>query len=224
MKKLMIMAAVLCAATGCREQAGNNASNSGNASAGAPATQAGTKKFANNPNNNFSASMKEKYVDFSFDYPDGWREKIAPDAGNFVQIYAPEVDGLEPFSFALGNASGTGIPAADKQLMTTLLPQFERQFGSSIQDFNVTARGERQLGQYTAEGFSFTGKAPGPGGQPVELSGRIDIILPPGEQRGVTAISLAYDRGSGAPAPDAIAQAEPMRLIYGSLKVGNASR
>jgi len=225
MNKRPIALAILLALAACGDanQTANNSS--GNAGAAAEAPQpAGGRTFVNNPNNNFSASMKEKYVDFSFTYPEGWRERIAPDAGNFVQVYAPEVNGLEPFSFALGHASGSGIAAADKQLMATLLPQFEQQFGSSIQDFEVTGRGERQLGSYATQGFDFTGKAPGPGGQPVELSGRLDIILPPGQQRGVTAISLAYDRGNGAPAPAAIAQQEPMRLIYDSLKVGNDSR
>jgi hypothetical protein len=225
MKKLMIAAAILCAAAGCKPQASDNGSRSSDSSVSAAPTDQlpGSKRFVNDPKNNFSAKMKEKYVDFSFSYPEGWREKISPEAGNFVQVYAPEVDGLEPFSLALGNASGSGNAATDKVLMESLLPQFEQQFGSSIQDFEVTGRGERQLGRYNAHGFSFTGKAPGPAGKPVDLVGRIDVIVPPGQQRGVTAISLAYDRGSGAPSPDALGQMEPFRTIYGSLSVGSDS-
>jgi hypothetical protein len=48
--------------------------------------------------------------------------------------------------------------------------------------------------------------------------------VPSGQQRGVTVISLAYDRGSGAPSTDAFAQMEPFRTIYESLRIGSDSR
>ncbi len=226
MKKLMTTATILCATAGYTQQASNDSSCSSNASASAaPADQSSrTKQFVNNPNNDFSAKMKAKYVDFSFTYPEDWTEGIAPDAGNFVQVYAPNAGRLEPFSFALGNANGTGNAEADKALMEVLVPQLEQQFGSSIREYEVTERGERQLGQYTAHGFSFTGKAPGTTGEPVDLAGRVDVIVPPGQQRGVTAISLAYDRGSGAPSTDSFDQMEPFRTIYESLRIGSDSR
>ena len=93
MKKLMITATILCATTGCTQQASDDGSRSSNASASvAPADQSSrTKRFVNNPNNDFSTKMKAKYVDFSFTYPEDWTEGIAPDAGNFVQVYAPRV-------------------------------------------------------------------------------------------------------------------------------------
>jgi hypothetical protein len=212
----------LLAVAGCKQAVGGIAGGSASGAAATAGPAAGAKRFVNNPNNNFSAKMKEKYVDFSFDYPEGWQEKIDPSESNFVQVAAPAVNDVEPTLFAVGNASAFGPPEQRRQLLESLLPQFERQFGSSFQDFEVTWRGERRVGRYETLGLGFTGRL-GAEGRIVNAAGRIDIIVPADADRGVTLISLVLDEG-GAPTPDQIETMPAFRTIYDSLRVGSDSK
>lgn len=211
----------LLAATACNRTEGNNAAEAAPTGAKSVPT-AGAKRFVNNPNNNFSASMKESYVDFTFDYPTGWEEKIDASESNFVQVVAPPVNEVNPFVFAVGNASAQGPREQRRQLLQSLLPQFEQQFGSSFQDFDVKWRGERQVGRYKTLGIGFTGWVQSPGGK-LNAAGRIDIIVPEEEERGVTLISVALSPGE-APAPDQMESLPEFRTIYDSLRVGRESR
>jgi hypothetical protein len=217
MKQWVFGLAVVCALGGCSGAEENKAAG-GNAAAQAPAQPAG-KRFVNNPNNNFPADLKEKYTDFSFSYPQEWREEIEPTGSNFVQVSAPVAGELQPYVFAVGPATATGNAEVDKPLLRQLLPQLEQQFAQSFQNFAVDWRGEQRLGRYETMSIGFTGQAPGPQG-PIDAAGRIDVIVPPGSQRGVTTISVAFDRGQGKPTPLGLAQAEPFRGIYDSLQLG----
>lgn len=212
----------LLAAAGCNLDESSNAGGSASGSGTSGASAAGTKRFVNSRNNNFSASMKEKYVDFSFDYPEGWQEKIDPAESNFVQVAAPAVNEIEPMLFAVGNATAYGPPEQRRQLLQSLLPQFERQFGASFEDFDVTWRGEQRVGSHETTGIGFTGKLTREG-QTVNAAGRIDIIVPPDSERGVTLISLVLDP-SEAPTPDRIETMPQFRTMYDSLQVSNAPR
>ena len=213
----MTALAGLLALAGCNRTEGNNAAQAAPASEkSGPA--AGAKRFVNNPNNNFSASMKEKYVDFAFDYPEGWEEKIDPSESNFVQVVAPPVNDISPFVFAVGNASAAGPREQRRQLLQSLLPQFEQQFGSSFEDFDVKWRGERQVGRYQTLGIGFTGRVAAPSGT-LNAAGRIDIIVPEDQDRGVTLISMALSPDE-APEPDQFEANPAFRTIYDSLRVG----
>jgi hypothetical protein len=204
--------------------AGCNQPQSGNGSASAPEAvtksgpAAGAKRFVNNPNNNFSAAMKEKYVDFTFDYPEGWEEKIDPSESNFVQVAAPSGNETPPFVFAVGNASAFGPRDQRRQMLQSLLPQFEQQFGAGFQDFDVKWRGERQVGRYRTLGIGFTGRVAAPAGT-LNAAGRIDIIVPEDQERGVTLISIALNPDE-APAPEQFETLPAFRTIYESLRVG----
>ena len=211
----------LLALAGCNRTEGNDAA------AASPTEQksgpaADAKRFVNKPTNNFSASMKEKYVDFAFDYPAGWEEKIDPSERNFVQVLAPPVNEVPSFVFAVGNATADGPPAQRRQLLQSLLPQFEQQFGASFEDFDVKWRGERQVGRYQTLGIGFTGRMNAPSGT-VNAAGRIDIIVPEGEQRGVTLISMALSPDE-APTPEQFETLPAFRTIYDSLRVGKGAR
>jgi hypothetical protein len=217
----MTALAGLLALTGCNRTEGNNATQA-NAGAQKSGPAAGAKRFVNNPNNNFSASMKAKYVDFSFDYPEEWEEKIDPSESNFVQVVAPPVNDISPFVFAVGNASAAGPREQRRQLLQSLLPQFEQQFGSSFEDFNVKWRGERQVGRYQTLGIGFTGRMNAPSGT-LNAAGRVDIIVPEDEQRGVTLISMALSPNE-APTPEQFENLPAFRTIYDSLRVGREAR
>ena len=206
----------LVGVAGCNQSQGNNAANSGAPAANSAAAAA--KRFVNKPDNNFSASMKEKYVDFAFDYPAEWEEKIDPSENNFVQVMAPPEKEISPFVFAVGNAAASGPPEQRQQMLQSLLPQFEKQFGASFQNFDVKWRGERQVGRYETLGIGFTGQVATPDG-PLEAAGRIDIIVPEGQDRGVTLISIALSPDA-APAPDRIEALPAFRTIYDSLRIG----
>ena len=207
----------LIALSGCNQTGGNDANG---AAPGAQKSEAAaaTKRFVNSPDNNFSAAMKEKYVDFAFDYPADWQEKIDPSESNFVQVMAPPVKEISPFVFAVGNAAASGPPEQRRQMLQSLLPQFEQQFGASFQDFDVKWRGERQVGRHETLGIGFTGQVATPDG-PLNAAGRIDIIVPEGQDRGVTLISIALSPDA-APAPDQIETLPAFRTIYDSLRIG----
>jgi hypothetical protein len=211
----------LLAIAGCNGTQGNDSAEAAPAAEKSGPT-ADTKRFVNSPNNKVSAAMKASYVDFTFDYPAGWEEKIDPSESNFVQVLAPSDNEISPFVFAVGNATAEGPREQRRQLLQSLLPQFEQQFGSSFQDFDVKWRGERQIGRYKTLSIGFTGRVPGPAGN-INAAGRIDIIVPEEEDRGVTLISVALNPAE-APAPDQIETLPAFRTIYDSLRVGRESK
>lgn len=211
----------LMALAGCNlPEEGGNAQ--GRASANATAPAAATKRFVNNPNNDFSASMREKYADFAFDYPADWQQTIDKNQSNFVQVHAPAENEVPPMVVAVGNASASGPPAQRRQLLQSLIPQFEQQFGAGFRDFKVAWRGERQIGRYETTSIGFTGRVPGKG-ETLNAAGRIDIIVPPEEERGVTLISVAMSP-TETPAPEQIENMPAFRTVYDSLRIGEESR
>jgi hypothetical protein len=216
------LVAALAGTAGCNQSPGGNGSASAPEAASKSGPAAGTKRFVNNPANNFSAAMKEKYVDFAFDYPEGWEEKIDPSESNFVQVLAPSQDDISPFVFAVGNATATGPSEQRRQMLQSLLPQFEQQFGSSFEDFDVKWRGERQIGRHRTLGIGFTGRVAAPAGT-LNAAGRIDIIVPEDQERGVTLISVALSPDE-APAPEQFESLPEFRTIYDSLRVGKEAK
>jgi len=52
------------------------------------------------------------------------------------------------------------------------------------------------------------------------MSGRGDIVLPPGAQRGVLIISLVTDRSDEMSAPDRVGESGSLKAIYDSFRLG----
>lgn len=220
-------AALLAALGGCSGSPGNRAD--ANADGNAAANEAvpeppATVHFVNSRQNALSANLRRFYIDFSFDYPAAWAVTPPRTDGterNFVRVAAPPVEGYEPFSLVVGFATGRGDAEQDRREIERALPQVAEQFGETLDNYRVASVGRSRVGSYESWNWRFSASAPGiEGGRPARISGRGDIILPPGANRGVLLISLVTDRAGEATAPEQVGQTGALKAVYDSFRLG----
>lgn len=192
-------------------------------SSGASSSQA-TSRFVNSRENARSPNLQRNYVDFSFDYPSNWAITPQPTDGtasNYVRVAAPAVDNYEPYAFHVGQAYGSGDAAADRRDLEQALPQIAAQFGSTLQNYQVTSMGPARFGNYDSWGWRFSASAPSLGGSaPAQVYGRGDIILPPGQTKGVLILTLVTDRAGDVTSPDQVGESGPLRAVFDSFQLG----
>lgn len=234
--KLMIAAAVvLVALASCEDstddRSGANASSGAGANASlvvnaSSADQADVDRemvrFVNSTTNATSEGLRRNYLDFSFEYPAGWTVTPQRNDGtdrNYVRVAPPPIDGYEPFAFHVGYASANSD--AERTVLEQSLPQFAEQFGSSMQDYRVTSIGRDQVGEYESLTWRFSATAPAmvKGGQPAQIYGRGDIVLPPGATRGVTIISLMTNRTDEARGPAEVGESGTLKAVFDSFRL-----
>lgn len=221
--------AILVVALGaCNVSVGTNGSTGsadGNTAVAPAAT--GTAHFVNTRENAHTPSLRAHYVDFSFDYPASWRITPAKTDGterNFVRVAAPLDMGIEPFAFHVGSAYGSPDPATARRQFEEIIPQFASQFGSNFQNYRVASVGPARIGTYDSFGWTFTAQMPDArGGAPIQVYGRGDAVLPPGNTEGVLLISLATSRAGDINSPDQVGASGPLRQVLDSFRVGTAS-
>lgn len=210
------------ALAGCNElsQPGNTASVTVNALAPAPAST-GTQRFVNSRANAVSEGLQRNYVDFHFDYPQGWiispQRNDGTDA-NFVRVASPLDRGFVAYAFHVGTAYGSGNADSDRRDMERELPGVARRFGSTLTNYEVVRIGPDQIGQYNTMGWHFTAR-PGTSNDPVTIYGRGDILLPPGARRGVLIITMTTDRSLDIRSTDDIARSAAMRTVFESFRL-----
>ncbi len=226
--KRIIAAALLAALAGCDASVGNMTDIGSNASQNEAADAApATVRFANSRQNALSDNLRRFYVDFSFDYPASWSVTPPRTDGterNFVRVAAPSIEGYEPFSFHVGFATGSGDAAQDRRDIDQALPRVAEQFGSTLENYRVASTGRERIGSYETWNWRFSATAPAVGnGRPARLNGRGDIILPPGETRGVLIIALVTDRTDETPTPAEIGESGTLKAVYDSFRLGAAT-
>ena len=221
-----IPAILILALGACDVSTGTNGSASGAEAAPAAAPTA-TARFVNSRENARTPTLREHYVDFSFDYPANWRitpPKTDGTERNFVRVAAPLDMGFEPYAFHVGSAYGSGDPETDRRQFEQIIPQFASQFGSNFQNYRVVSIGPARLGDYDSYGWLFTASAPDVrGGAPVQVYGRGDVVLPAGNTEGVLLISLATSRAGDINSPDQVGASGPLREIFDSFRIGAAA-
>lgn len=220
-------AALLAALGGCDISIGNMTDIGGNAAANEAAEEApATVRFVNSRQNALSPNLRRFYIDFSFDYPASWTVTPPRTDGterNFVRVAAPPVDGYEPFSFHVGFATGSGDAEKDRREIEQALPRVAEQFGRTLENYRLASVGRSRVGPYESWNWRFSASAPAvDDGRPARLTGRGDIILPPGADRGVLIISLVTDRTDEAPTPEQVGESGTLGAVYDSFRLGNA--
>jgi len=225
--KKMIAAALLAALGGCEASVGNRADSGSNASENQAAAPA-TVRFVNSRQNALSDNLRRFYIDFSFDYPPSWAVTPPRTDGterNFVRVAAPPIDGYEPFSFHVGFATGSGDAETDRRDIGQALPQVAERFGSTLENYRVASTGRARVGAYDSWNWRFSATAPGlEGGPPARINGRGDILLPPGERRGVLIITLVTDRTEEVRTPADVGEVGTLKAVYDSFRLGAADR
>lgn len=203
---------------------GNGSNRSAGGNEAAPAAPPATRHFVNARANAASEELRRNYVDFSFDYPGLWQvtpQRTDGTASNFVRVAAPENHGYTPYAFHVGWAAGSGDPAEDEATFTRLLPEFARDFGRSMQDYRIVSTGRDRIGRYESYGWRFTAAGPAQRGEPgARIYGRGDIVVPPGQSRGVMIVTLATDRSPDIRRADDIAANASIRAVFESFRLG----
>ena len=216
MKRFVLAAALLAALGGCEVKVGSG----GNAGGEAEAEEApALAHFTNSRDNARSEALQRHYVDFSFDYPAGWR--VQPPTGgdresNYVNLIAPQVRGLIPYAVNVGFAFGTGDAESDRREMARALPDIARQFGQGWSDYRMTFVGEDRVGRYDSHSWRFSARTADAAANRVH--GRGDIILPPGATRGVLIVSIATET-SDVDSPAEVGEDGPIRTIHDSFRL-----
>ena len=219
-------AALVAALAGC-----NAASDHGNEAAGHAANEAAPEappmvRFVNSRQNALSPNLRRFYIDFSFEYPGDWAVTPPRTDGterNFVRVAAPPVEGYEPYSLVVGFATGSGDAEKDRRDIEQALPRVAEQFGRSLENYRLASVGRSRVGAYESWNWRFSASAPGiDGGRPARITGRGDIILPAGADRGVLIVSLVTDRAGDAPSPEQVGETGTLKAVYDSFRLGAA--
>ena len=225
--KRIVAVLVLAALAGCGE-AGNNGAQATRSENQAAEALPPTVRFVNSRQNALGPNLRRFYIDFSFDYPATWAVTPPRTDGterNFVRVAAPPVEGYEPFSFHVGFATGSGDAEKDRRDIDQALPRVAEQFGSTLENYQVASTGRTRVGAYESWNWRFSATAPGiDGGRPARINGRGDIILPPGETRGVLIIALVTDRTDEAPTPADVGERGTLKAVYDSFTLGTGGR
>ena len=231
MRKIIAASAACAALAACDFSVGTGA---GGNSAGNSATTAGTAakapamtRFVNSRENARSDTLREHYADFSFYYPSDWTvspQRTDGTAQNYVRVASPPVDGFEAYAVHVGSAYGSGDAERDARDFEQALPGIAEQFGSTMPNYRVASIGRGRVASYDTHNWRFSATAPSPkGGEPVQIYGRGDIILPPGATRGVLMITLATSRADDVRRPEDVGETGILKAVYDSFRLQPAA-
>lgn len=145
-----------------------------------------------------SDHLKEKYTEFSFDYPADWQVKEAgqtSDAQNFVKVERTLPD-TEQGEFTLENfAVGYFTPSKDaeknEQLYSQLTEQMSEQFATGFPNYQKTSEGKTKIGAIEGYEFRFQSRLDDTARGPVTLWGRTILLPKPDSTKGVSLVLLA---------------------------------
>lgn len=203
MRGVLVAGVAALALAGCNFSAGVGGANStaqiggsANAQVGGDASaQSGLQHFVNSPANAQSPTLREHYVDFTFDYPQGFR--IAPGMGspqaqNFVKVVLQDANQTDMESFGVGTYYGSGNAAADRAAYPAFVQQLSGQLAAGFPNYRLVDQGETRVGFYDAYQFRFTGRYESAGERPLDIWGRVIMLpAPVGQTNGVTLLLLA---------------------------------
>lgn len=218
MRKAILIGAALVALAACNSSGGDEERS------GEPRSQEEHeewRRFVNSEDNAASDSLRDHYVDFSFEYPADWEIAEQPTDGsaqNYVQVSAPSVRGMEPIAFSVGSAYGTGDPATDGALFEGLIEQMSAQFGQAMDDYEMVSSGEQRVGGHDSYGWRFEGSVESREGEPVRVYGRADIVIPEGQENGVFLIAIVSEDANEADDAADIGESGVIEAIHDSFR------
>jgi hypothetical protein len=230
--RMVLMAGAALLAVAC-----NNAADSGNettlnASANSEGSAKGerrsdeeaTRRFVNSRDLAINDRLRERYIDFSFDYPRSWRsieQGPAERESNFAQIRAPQRNGSDTINVSFGTAGFNNIENASPEEFEQLIENLGRDMGRSWRNYRLVSHGRQRLGSHDSWGWRFTTEVPNPeGGDPIRVRGRADIYLPEGQSHGLYIITLVTENSEDFPDVEEVGQTGELRRIFDSLSFG----
>lgn len=186
--------------------------------AGDSADTAGTTQYTATLEG-LNEGLRERFVPFSFRYPEDWRvteRGQAADAMNFVKVEKSS-GGTTAENFAVGYLMLPAGQENDPELIGQLLTQLEQQFAQQFQGFQRVGDDRATLGGRQATGFRFTSKQ----GE-TDIFGRV-LLLPLGDGRGLSFVMLGTPVNSGLTSVDDLGEKGGLPVILRSFRIGEGA-
>ncbi len=148
-----------------------------------------------NSNAKLDGKLAERYVDFSFYYPQTWQKDPSaggPGATNFAKVERRIPPDLTQENFAVGQYLSAGSAEADRAAFHTVAENLSSQFEKRFPEYRKISEGETKAGVYDGYEFRFESVSRGTERGDIKVWGRV-IFVPPtdGTKNGVTLLMLA---------------------------------
>jgi hypothetical protein len=197
---------------------------SGGAGNQSEAAEEEMRRFVNSRDYAINERLRERYIDFSFEYPRSWaraRQDPPERESNFVLIRAPRRNGSDTTNVAFGTAGFNNAESATDEEFEQLMQQLGRDMGRQFDNFRLVSYGRQRLGRHDTWGWRFSADIPRPGGgEPVRAHGRGDIYLPEGQSHGLYVLTITTDAAEDFPAAREVGESGDLRRIFDSLSFG----
>ena len=229
--RIMLMAGAALLAAGCNNggDTGNNSISEqpkaqGNESSGDRAERPDgeeMRRFVNSRDLAINDRLRERYIDFSFEYPTSWRSMPQGPASretNFAQLRAPQRNGSDTATVAFGTAGFNNIESASPQEFEQLIERLGTDMGRTWRNYRLVSNGRQRLGSHDTWGWRFTTELPNrEGGAPVRVHGRADIYLPEGQSHGLYVVTIVTEHAEDFPDAEEVGNSGELRRIFDSL-------
>jgi len=120
------------------------------------------RRFVNSRDLAINDRLRERYIDFSFEYPRSWSsvpQGPAARESNFAQVRAPQRDGLATVSVAFGTAGFNNLERATAGEVEQLVGNLGRDIGRSWRNYRLVSHGRQRLGSHDTAPTSICRKA-----------------------------------------------------------------
>ena len=140
-------------------------------------------------------SMKEKFVGFTFNYPEKF--VVMPDTTNFIKVEEkmkdPEKGDFTLENFAVGNMSANLAPSSMEQdlLFPMLLEQMETKIAAGFPGYKKAGEVMEEVAGVKGRALTFQAELKNTPRGDITLYGKVLLARPPGKERGVSIIMLA---------------------------------
>ena len=165
-----------------------------------PITRAGLTTYVNEKDK-IPASLREKFVAFSFQYPRSFEVQPQSNA-NFIKVekYASAGKGNTAENFAVGYAVFNDPSTQSAELYDNVLDQLGQQLGAGFLNYKETKRTYTRVDGINSRTVLFQGAikdAPS-----ISIYGKTILVHPPGKPNGVTILMLGTSMSRDVTKPD----------------------
>lgn len=160
----------------------------------------GTVEFVNS-NSNLDGALAERYIDFSFYYPETW--KLSPSAGvrgatNFVEVERRLPPNFTQEYFAVGWYTSTGTFIGDLPSYPKRVEEFSSTVAKRVTDYRKVSEGPTKVNSMQGYEFRWEGVSAETDRGVLQLWGRV-IFLPTGTDGDASGATLSMLSTSLAP-------------------------
>lgn len=148
-----------------------------------------------NSKDNLDGKLLERYVDFSFYYPNTWEQDPTagvPGASNFAKVERRIPPDFTQENFAVGWYSSSGSVETDRTLFPKLAENLSAQLATGFPEYRKISEGVTRAGVYEGYEFRFEGMSRNTAKGDVKIWGRVIFVSPAdGGNTGATLLMLA---------------------------------